>query len=425
MHKLKYIFIFCFFLVLASCSDMEDNQDPVIIYEYPEEAVAITMPDTLDVRVEISDDRMIRTVVLSLVDENKIPVVPSLYYYPNTAQYTLLASLPLVDKTLENGQYQLLVTASDGVNSKDKYREIRINGIPVEIKAYFAITKRLDFESNIHKLNPVFETDTQFTIYRDYRLSAVHSLWEQFYFVTGEPSDLVAYDPVSFETEWEMEAAPPRPLITAVIPDEQLVFSTANGDAGVLSSAGDVILRTAPLDGKTILHLAADDQYIYAAHMSLSGDIHQLTVYYRVSGAIRDQKTLAGVITGLVPVNGLLIVFISSPPGTVIMLYSPVDLTMEQLNFLENENLGSAIRIADNELFILTESRVIDYDLAGNRFTDFISQPYALGRYDPIKDIIYLARDSVVSGYARKTGDLLKIISFPDEVLDFQILYNK
>jgi len=426
MHRLFAFFIFFgFLLILESCIQDDDRHDPEIVFMEPIAGYTVYMPDTLDVKVEIKDDQVIRTVVLSIVNENKIPVISANYYYPNSSEFYIETSLALDDKTLESGPYQLLVTASDGVNSKDKYRKIIINEIPVRILAYIAVTGQITIKSTILKLNPAFATDTQFVFPEGYWLAGVHSLWEKFFFISDEPSILTAFNPENFKTEWEIAAEPPRPLITQIFPDQELVFSTANGDAGILSDDGTITLRTAPAENKTIQCLAADDKYIYAAHVSLSGDIHQLTVYYRVSGDIREQKLLAGEIISIVPIADKVLVFMPSPSGTGIMEYDPEELTLAQISFLQDEVLRSVMKISESRLFLLTDTRVISYEPAINRFTDFINQPYNFCRYDPLNNNVFLVKENLLSVFNYATGNLVKETSFADEVLDFQILYNK
>lgn len=422
---ITFIILFGFFLVIGSCIQEKDMYDPEIIFTAPVAGYVVDLPDTLDIKVEISDAQIIRSVLLTLVNENKIPVIAATWYYPNNPDFFLEASLSLVDKALASGPYNLLVTVSDGINQKNKYRQIIIHEIPLHLKAYIVVTGQSNFKSTIIKLNPAFETDTQFVFPEGYWLSAVQSLWENFFFVSGEPSKLTAFNPESFETEWEMAAEPPRPLFTSIFPDKELVFSTANGDAGIISKNGNITLRTASAENKTIQCLAVDDKYIYAAHVSLSGNIHELTVYYRVSGNIREQKLLAGEIRSLIPVRDKLLVFNQLPTGTGILEYDPEDFILTEMSFLPDESLKSVVKISEGQLFLVTEQRVISYDLANNRFTDFTDQPYNFCRYDPLYDIVFLVRDNMVYGFDRVTGDLMAEKSLPEEVLDFQILYNK
>jgi len=421
----KYIVTFGFLLIIASCRHDEDMYAPEIIYTEPAAGYTVNMPDTLDVKVAISDDRIIRTVVLTLVNEDKIPVIPGIYYYPDNTDFLIETSLPLVDKSMASGPYNLLVTVSDGTDQKNKYQQIFINEIPLQLQAYIIVTAQFDFKSIIIKLDPGFEPDTQFVVPRGYWLSAVQSMWGKFIFVTDEPSSLLALNTESFETEWEMAAALPRPLITGLFPDEELVFSTANGDVGILSIDGITTLRTEPYDNKTIQCLAADDKNIYAAHVSLSGDIHELTVYSRINGSIWEQRSVSGEIRSLVPAGDKLLVFMQIPAGARVMEYDPDNFILTEISFLPDENIKSAVSISDSQLLLVTDVRVISYYPVINQFGNFKDQSYDFCRYDPLSDIVFLARDSMIYGFDRYTGSLMEEKAFPEEILDFQILYNK
>ncbi|NTV84808.1 MAG: hypothetical protein HGA23_11005, partial [Bacteroidales bacterium] len=241
----KIGFLLFFFLFMAACNPEKDAMDPVIVFIEPEELAVFMLPDTMEVRVHITDNYSISSVMLNLVDQNKITVVQGMRYYPNTNDVILEHSLILDDKSLETGSYYLQVVADDGTNTKFKYREILIQEIPPEILGYMAVTAPLSFKSTLVRMNPGFETIETLDIPETHWLSAAHGLWEQFYFISDEPSVLTAYNPFSFEIEWEVAASPPRALFTAIISDNDLLFSTANGDVGVISNDGTITLRTA------------------------------------------------------------------------------------------------------------------------------------------------------------------------------------
>ena len=127
----------------------------------------------------------------------------------------------------------------------------------------------------------------------------------------------------------------------------------------------------------------------------------------------------------MVPIADKVLVFMPSPSGTGIMEYDPEELTLAQISFLQNEDVISAVRISESRLFLLTDTRAISYEPAINRFTDFINQPYNFCRYDPINNIVFLFRENSLFAYNYATGNLMEEISFQEELLDFQILYNK
>jgi hypothetical protein len=416
-----YVFLSFFW----GCHVEEDTNDPVVEFIDPEEHAVINLPDTLEVRVHITDNMAITNVILNLVDENNIPAISGRNYYPDTNDFNLVTSLVLDDKSMETGTYRLQVVAYDGANSKIKYRDITINEIPAEILAYLAVTAPVSFQSALIRIGPDFETDMQLVITQAHRLSAVQGLWEKFFFISDEPSVLTAYDPINFEEVWKVDAAPPRALFTGIFPDKELVFSTANGDVGIISDDGNVVLRTPTYADKTVKFVAADDTYIYAAHQSLSGDINQLTVYYRVSGSIRVQELLSAEILSLVPVNKSVMIFFDASPDIGIMQYDPEDFVFSSVTMLTSENLHFVEKISDNILFLVTDRCVISYNIENSLFTDFTKQPYDFCRYDKLNDAVFLVKDNAVSRFDRINGNLLKELSFSEEVLDFQILYNK
>lgn len=426
MQRIKiHTVFFIILLILGSCRQEEDLYAPVITFAEPEAGMIINLPDTIDVVVQVSDQQPVRTIVLTLVNKEKIPVIPATYFYPDSTRYLIHVSVPITDKSLASGSYNFLVTVSDGNEQKNQYQPVIINEIPAELKGYFVITARFDFKSTIIKLNPAFEPDTQFVFPHGYRLSAVHGMWEEFFFVTPEPSDLVAFNPETFETEWEMMAAPPRPLITGLIPDKELVFSTANGDAGVLSADGNIILRTQAFENKTIQCLAADDNYIYAAHVSLSGDIHELTVFSRMTGDIWEQRLITGTIRSMVPVEKKLLIFLQVADNIEIMDYDPLNFILTEVKVIPGEIINSTEKLSDNQVFIVTGNRVISFDPGSYNLSDFKEGIYKFCRYDLLNDEVFLARDTTLLGFSRNTGDLMDEKFFPEAILDFQVFYNK
>jgi hypothetical protein len=424
-RAINFIGLLLSLFICGSCKPEEDFYAPEIIFTEPEAGLVVNLPDTIDVSVRMSDHNLIRTVILTLVNEDMTPILPSLYYYPDSMEYSINAAIPLIDKSLASGAYNLMVIVSDGPNQKNQYQPIILKEIPVRLEAYFVITAQFDFKSTIIKLNTAYEPDTQFVFPHGYWLTAVQGMWGEFFFVSPEPSDLTSFNPETFETEWNMAAAPPRPLFTALIPDNELVFSTANGDAGILASDGNISLRTQAFDNKTIQCLAADDKYIFAAHVSLSGDIHELTVFSRLTGDIWEQRLISGEIRSMVPVSNKLLIFLHVAGGVEIQNYDPVNFILTELRFLPGENITSTEKISDNQVLVVTADRVISFNPESNQLENFKDEPYKFCRYDPVNDEVFLVRDTTLFGFSRTNGNLMVKKSFPDNIADFQILYNK
>lgn len=272
MRKNRVISIFFLLAVLAhSCKDTGDHYPPVIHIIYPSTGVYLEVPDTLEVRAEVTDDRVIRSISVSLLNSNKIPVAPVKYYYPEIYHYNLHALLEVTDKTLESGQYTLQVTAFDGFNESRRSVKVNLNEVEKEVTGYIMVTSSFLPQSTISSLNRQFESDTAFVLSKPFGISGVHGAWDLFCFVSDNPSVLYAYSSDKFEIQWEFAALPPKPVFSSLWTDKQILFGTMNGDAGILNRSGKVTLITPTQPGKSVDCLAADDQYIYAELVSWDG----------------------------------------------------------------------------------------------------------------------------------------------------------
>jgi hypothetical protein len=412
-------------LFFFSCNNDEDENSPVITISEPEEGFEIYIPDTLSVKFQVTDDNSVISVYVSILDENNIQIVQPVYFYPDSTSITAEAMIPLTDKALETGSYTIIVSASDGSNEVRAFRMIMINELPVELTGYISVTSQLGLGCTVYGLNPFFEADTQFILPETPHLTAVHSMWENFYFITDEPSAITSFDTETYEASWDASAYPPRPLITDVVSDKEFMYSSANGDVTLVDRGGNIIIRSVAYADKTITHLAADETYIYVAHASLSGDINELTVLYRVTGEIREQKLLSAPIAGIVAFGGTAYVFLDSGDNIAVMYYDPAIMQIGQVNMVFDDNLKSAVGIGDQAIFLLTDNAVYAYNPVYNNYDFFTLVPYDICRYDYLHDDVFLVKDKTISGFDRLSGLLVSQKEFQDNIVDFQVVFNK
>lgn len=423
-RNLLLILVFLLMVMISSCIQEEDVTDPVIEYIDPVELATVNLPDTINVQVKITDDNDLNLVVLNLLNTNKIPCVSAQYYYPGSNEFHLETSIILDDKNMVSGTYELQVFASDGVNTKFKYRSVIIKEIPKEVIGYLAVTKPLSFKSNITVFNSEFDADTQLVIPQAHLHSGYSGLWEQFFFVSDEPSVITSYNPEYFEPLWEVGALPPKPVFTDIFVDKELIFGTENGDIGIISEFGDIILRTGSDENFPVKHIAADENFIYAAHQSLNGDINRLSVYYRISGILVDQPQLSVEIAALVPVDGFLMVFTHHGNGFDIKRYYPETYLLINFCSRDGDSIISVEKITDDHMMLVTNRCIIEYDYPCS-FTDFTIEPYDFCRIDELNDIVFLARDNTLNAFGIESGNLYSQKVFNDKLVDLHILYNK
>jgi len=404
---------------------VSDHSAPVIAIFQPQSGYSLEVPDTLYVKGEIDDDRVIRSVTVSLVNKDKIPVAPARYFFPEASYFKINTSLVISDKTLKSGIYSLVVTASDGYQVRQSAVPLNLVETPNTLLGYLAVTAPLSFKSLITKLDSDFEKDASFVFPKNFRLSGMSSLWEQFFFVSETPGVIHTFSTDNWEIVREYAAAPPRPEFTGLWVDRQLVFSTLNGDAGILNSHGNLVIRTPPASDKIIQCLAADEVYIYAEHVSLNGAETWLTVFYRITGAPRTQLLIKQDIVALIPFGGKVLILSNTSEKAIISEYDPGTLKMTELKVMENVKIISALKIDDHLFIILTPEKVLLFNRYQNHVTDYLFTAYQFGKYDSLNNHLYMVNGNVLDVIQFVTSNLLYQKVFEDKLVDFHIVYNK
>ncbi len=412
-------------LATVTCNEEEDSLPPVITITAPADNESFFLPDTVKVTAEVTDETNISVVEVSLLDDQNVPVASGGFFYPDTTNFDVISYLDLSDKSIESGTYRIKVTASDYYNITNSYREIFLNEVPRSLIGYIAVTASLPFETRIRRLSPDLVLDTVYTIPEGFLLSSVHSLWEQFYLITPEPSMMRSLSTVTFEDLWEFPAQLPRPYFTEIISGDQLFFSTANGDAGILNESGQIILRTTVQEGYTMDCMAVSDQYLFAEVVSLSGSYRFFNVYYRSSGQLRIQKNLADDIKIIFAEDEKAIIFTESEGHNGIDVFDPEEMVMTNLTSYAPQLILSGLEFSPGEFLICTDQQVLRYDYQANSLSVYLPRTFSHGRYDPLSDVLFFISGSQLERFRGATSASLGTLGFDEPVLDFQIVYNK
>ncbi len=131
--------IVCLFFLLSCKKDL-DTQHPVIVYQSPTVLQEFEVLDIISVIAEISDDRIIESVKVELVNKEFSPILPAVVLYPKSANYHLDIEYPIEDVYIESGEYYMHIRAEDGTNFKSQYQLVKIIGIPRQFEKLIVLT---------------------------------------------------------------------------------------------------------------------------------------------------------------------------------------------------------------------------------------------------------------------------------------------
>jgi hypothetical protein len=127
------ILAFILLLLLATCKKEGDDIAPSIQMVFPTDAVFMSLPDTLNVIAIVKDNVEVRSVRVSLVNDENVTVGPSFANTFSSAEVNFNVAFIIEDLSLETGSYFLQITASDGENESKAFVSLSLVEVPREM----------------------------------------------------------------------------------------------------------------------------------------------------------------------------------------------------------------------------------------------------------------------------------------------------
>ncbi|NND77964.1 MAG: hypothetical protein HKN39_07250 [Flavobacteriales bacterium] len=120
----------CVLVILTGCVKEDDVLPPVVVYDLPLENSVYAVPDTIQVRADISSEEMLESVDVRIVDHNYTPSSESILNQVSAMSYELNEFLIIDDIYLESGEFFVEIIARSQNETKRKYQPIQINEYP-------------------------------------------------------------------------------------------------------------------------------------------------------------------------------------------------------------------------------------------------------------------------------------------------------
>ena len=430
-YSLEILLILVFILhisLLTSCKKETDTQHPVIKYISPHELQEFNVLDTISIEANITDDNIITSVKVGLVDNNFNPVLPSVFVYPNSADYKLDIEYPVNDPYLETGEYYVQVRAEDGTSFKNQYQLIFIKGIPRELDKVIVVTQggfnkikifEIDKSDN---LNPLFE------INGDYSDSEINSRYQQLYISGRELINLTAYDLITQKSDWEKEVFPPIPMHNndCLHFDENLFVSYHTNYIYGYRHNGSQMFNTIVENDKTPSVLARFNELLLVDLQSKTGGITYVATYYLATGAEKQRlATNYRVVDFFKTDNNNVLIAGNSMEEGVLKLYDPY-LNIETALLPVPGKIACIEKLTDNNFIIGTDNTLLIYDHDQSLLTSILPGKVAYRiRFDETENNIYTVSAKLIEKIKYPQMLFQKSYPIPDSIFNIHLLYNK
>jgi hypothetical protein len=203
LNKMCYLFG-VLLILFASCKKEEDGTIPTISIVSPTNGQFFSVGDTIYIQGNVRDDKSLRSISISLNDENNISTGNSIVVSVNSeSNYVLNEKLVLDDEQMNSGVYNLTITVNDGTNSAIKFIELNISEFPRRRNGFILFSNN-GASTNIVKLDSLNNASTLYNSSGDFLYGAVNTINQEVISCGNTSGNLTAYNLETGMTSWNV-----------------------------------------------------------------------------------------------------------------------------------------------------------------------------------------------------------------------------
>jgi len=430
MIRLSVLFLLVFTtLILSSCKDKEDDATlaKVQILEPPSGSV-YSVGETITVKASIYHDKIVTALTISLVNDHNIAMSTPVGLIPNQQSFEIEEDLLIDNPNLESGSYFIMVKVSDGSNDTRAFQPVDVNGIEPELKRILVVTQFNSLKSNISIIDSVYNVTQILGVAKPYMGSALSSKYNQFYYITPNPSRLMTYDLNDTVLDWEYSAQSPYPIFEDIYYADDLVYlASQNGNIVGLNQAGENKFGTVTHNDRVPQKIFKHENLIISDQRTRSNYFRYFTLFFSVTGAFANQHR-----------SDLEVVkFFSRNEQEIIAFGNELDEAAVKVYEIESNNsyipagtlngkILNAVQVNNNGVLLAMDYGVILYNLINfEHYLAFDHDHVNAMDYDPLNNLLYMSEDNKIFVYSYPGSALLHTVSMDYPVINLHLLYNK
>ena len=280
-----------------SCKKEEEERAPVVTIVMPGNGFDLSVPDTLNVVVDVSGEQDIDQVSFTITNADGIPIMEPLYVVPASNPARLEVGIPITSDLLASGQYTLTVQASSGDMHGKDYAEIDIIGTPLRLRRVLVIGRPDAGSVSIQVIDSTGSVSLANTLLMDLGGAAVSSAARTFAVVGSIQGPLVAFGPDGVQVPWQKPnlSGSGIPWFTSLdlCADGRYHVGTTDGTLRGYNAATGATERVSDLSVNfRARSTCLVEQRLVVAQVDQTGSAWRLGVYQASSGAMVAEQAL-------------------------------------------------------------------------------------------------------------------------------------
>lgn len=403
-------------LVISGCRKDKDGTAPSISILSPDQGTVFSIPDTIVVRFTVSDDRVVESTVVQLIDANGVSIAPSINTSVGGPGGTFVNELIINSERILTGQYEIMVRASDGTNDSRAFRTIQIQGTPLRLRSIFVAPPPTTATATVQRIDSTGQL-SDWTTVQDLNGAAIDG-YSQHVMLAGSqfaPFQALPTDTWSYAWSYLPPANDAPEQFTALVVDPfdgQTYFATRDGFIRGFTGEGAQRFTAQTLTGYRCYAVTVLGDRIATWQRAIAQP-DQRVVTYTVSGTILDILPVGQELVELYQWSNTSAHLFANDfgHGKVIDLYISTGGSQE-IRVFQNEEIRAVARMDPSTFFIAMQDRIVAYDRSANTVVQLITGVMASAMaYEPATGALLVAQGNDLLTIDPRTGALMNSIS--------------
>ena len=289
----------CFVLALfaGACKKEDEPKAPSVVIVSPTSGTDVSVPDTLQVVVEVNGEDPVDQVTFTLTNADGIPVGASVSVVPATDPARIEVGIPLTSDLLVGGEHILTVKALSGEAQGKDQRNVDLISAPLRLRRVIVISTPQPDQVSIHVIDSLGAVSLANTLVMDLGGAVVCSARQVFALMGIEQGPLMVLAPDGQHVGWQKpnEGSAGIPWFTSLDrgSDERMYVGTTDGYLrGYNASTGVPEYVSEISDGFRTQRVLRQSHRVLQAQANGLGTQYRMVISQASSGAFITEQLL-------------------------------------------------------------------------------------------------------------------------------------
>lgn len=403
-------------LLFLGCRKDKDESAPRVQFLAPISGIVYAVPDTIDVRVSVSDDNVVEGVTISLQDANGTTVAVAPPATISATSGTVERRLIVSNERLTSGAYTLIARASDGTNDGRAFLDITLLEAPLRLRSIFLAPPFTADMATVKKVDSLGMVSDVLNV-QDLNGVAVSS-FSQHLFVAGyQFAPLLAIPTSTTSTPWQVNTTannvPEQFTAVTVDPtDNGLYFGTRDGAIRGYSGSGVPLFSAQCMVGHRCEAIVVMGGMVATWQRAIVGGAAIVVRYFPSGTAVETLPVDHSRVALYSRTDASLLLFANNSGQGLIEDINIVAAGSPEVRSFNEGEIRAVARLDANNYAVALPSRVIRFNYPTNTIAELATGITANAlAYEPATGTLFVAQGTDLLYMDANTGVIVNMVA--------------